>query len=95
MEELVCYLPGNLALGVAEGAVAGEKALQYAAIAEELTLTCRRLYSLMPAGARPALQPMCTLVMKTEVSQRGAPPSAWQPLCLALNMSFETVLQHE
>ena len=51
MEELACYLPGNLALGVAEGAVVGAKALQYAAIAEELTLTCRRLYSLMPAGA--------------------------------------------
>ena len=50
MEELACYLPGNLALGVAEGAVAGEKAVQYAAIAEELTHTCRRMYTLMPAG---------------------------------------------
>ena len=50
MEELACYLPGNLALGVAEGAVVGEKAVQYATIAEELTHTCRRMYSLLPAG---------------------------------------------
>lgn len=27
MEHLACYLPGTLALGVAEGAVGGEKAL--------------------------------------------------------------------
>ena len=50
MEELACYLPGNLALGVAEGAVVGEKAVQYAAIAEELTHTCKRMYSLLPVG---------------------------------------------
>ena len=29
MEELACYLPGNLALGLAEGAVAGEKAVRH------------------------------------------------------------------
>lgn len=60
MEELACYLPGNLALGVAEGAVAGEKAVQYAAIAEELTHTCKRMYSLMPAGepCLPCTEPM-------------------------------------
>lgn len=50
MEELACYLPGNLALGVAEGAVGGEKAVQYASIAEELTRTCKRMYELMPTG---------------------------------------------
>lgn len=50
MEELACYLPGNLALGVAEGAVMGEKAVQYATIAEELTHTCKRMYSLLPVG---------------------------------------------
>ncbi|CAL5226192.1 g9026 [Coccomyxa viridis] len=53
MEELACYLPGNLALGVAEGAVMGEKAVQYATIAEELTHTCKRMYSLLPVGLAP------------------------------------------
>jgi len=50
MEELACYLPGNLALGVAEGAVGEEKAVQYASIAEELTHACKRMYELMPTG---------------------------------------------
>ena len=50
MEHLACYLPGNLALGVAEGAVGGEKAVQYAAVAEELAHTCMRVYTLMPTG---------------------------------------------
>ena len=50
MEHLACYLPGNLALGVAEGAVGGEKAVQYASVAEELTHTCMRMYTLMPTG---------------------------------------------
>ena len=50
MEHLACYLPGNLALGVAEGEVGGEKAVQYAAVAEELAHTCMRMYTLMPTG---------------------------------------------
>ncbi|CAK0786405.1 hypothetical protein CVIRNUC_009618 [Coccomyxa viridis] len=53
MEHLACYLPGNLALGVAEGAVGGEKAVQYAAVAEELAHTCMRMYKLMPTGLAP------------------------------------------
>ena len=55
MEHLACYLPGNLALGVAEGAVGGEKAVQYASVAEELTHTCMRMYTLMPTGGTDSL----------------------------------------
>lgn len=50
MEHLACYLPGNLALGVAEGAVGGEKAVQYALVAEQLTRTCKRMYEVTSTG---------------------------------------------
>jgi mannosyl-oligosaccharide alpha-1,2-mannosidase len=50
MEHLSCYLPGNLALGVAEGAVRGKKAEMYAAVAANLTYTCWQMYARMPTG---------------------------------------------
>ena len=62
MEHLACYLAGNLALGVAEGAVGGEKALQYAAVAEELTHTCQRMYEIMPTGGLDTIVFACPVV---------------------------------
>ena len=63
MEHLACYLPGNLALGVAEGAVGGEKAVQYASVAEELTHTCMQMYMLMPTGRTDSLYDTLPSVM--------------------------------
>jgi len=50
MEHLTCFLGGNLALGVAEGAVSGEKAARYLEVAKGITETCYMMYKLMPTG---------------------------------------------
>ena len=50
MEHLACYLPGNLALGVAEGAVSGAKGEQYMSAARSLTAACWHMYSEQPTG---------------------------------------------
>ena len=54
MDHLACFLPANLALGVAEGAVQGPKAALYAEVAANLTYTCWQMYARMPTGANPA-----------------------------------------
>jgi mannosyl-oligosaccharide alpha-1,2-mannosidase len=53
MEHLACFLPGNLALGVLEGAVDGERAARYTAVAKGLTETCYRMYASNPTGLAP------------------------------------------
>ena len=63
MEHLACYLPGNLALGVAEGAVSGDKAAQYLAAARSLTATCWRMYSQQQTGDPPLCSPESSLSM--------------------------------
>lgn len=50
MEELSCFVPGNLALGIMTGAVSGERAARYAAAAKNLTYTCWQMYQRMPTG---------------------------------------------
>lgn len=50
MEHLTCFIAGNLALGVANGAVEGVKAAQYLGVAKNLTRTCFEMYSKMPTG---------------------------------------------
>ena len=50
LEHLTCYLPGNLALGVAYGAVNGSKADQYMTVAKNLTYSCWQMYERMPVG---------------------------------------------
>ena len=50
LEHLTCYLPGNLALGVAYGAVNGSKADQYMEVAKNLTYSCWQMYERMPVG---------------------------------------------
>lgn len=45
MEHLACYLPGNMALGVAEGAVESDKGIYYLEAAANLTKTCFDLYN--------------------------------------------------
>lgn len=52
MEHLACYLPGNLALGVAEGAVKGAKGGRYMAAAKGLTETCWQMYAKQATGRR-------------------------------------------
>lgn len=65
MEELSCFLPGNLALGIMTGAVKGERAELYRAAAQNLTYTCWQMYDRMPTGAsapqcsQPFLRPHC------------------------------------
>lgn len=50
MEELSCFVPGNLALGIMTGAVTGARAARYAAAAKNLTYTCWQMYQRMPTG---------------------------------------------
>lgn len=51
MEHLACYFPGNLALGVAQGAVSGAKAARYLDVAANLTYTCWQMYERTATGA--------------------------------------------
>ncbi len=82
MEHLACYLPGNLALGVAEGAVGGEKALQYAAVAEELTRTCQRMYEIMPTGGLHTTVFACPVVRHSSTHSLPGRDSLLQCPCL-------------
>jgi len=50
MEHLACYFPGNMALGVAEGAVSGAKAQHYLEVAANLTYTCWQMYERTATG---------------------------------------------
>lgn len=50
MEHLTCFVAGNLALGVANGAVEGAKGAQYLAVARNLTKACFEMYNKMPTG---------------------------------------------
>ena len=50
LEHLTCFLPGNLALGVAYGAVNGSKADLYMDVAKNLTYSCWQMYERMPTG---------------------------------------------
>ena len=54
MDHLVCFLPALLALGVQQGAVQGPKGQQYLSLAEDLTYTCWKMYSLQPTGGGSA-----------------------------------------
>ena len=50
LEHLTCFLPGNIALGVAFGAVTGPKADLYMELAQNVTYTCWQMYDRMPSG---------------------------------------------
>lgn len=50
MEHLACYFPGNMALGVMQGAVTGSKAHQYLEHAANLTFTCWQMYNKTSTG---------------------------------------------
>ena len=50
MEHLTCFIAGNLALGVMEGAVTGAKADRYLDVAKGVTETCYHMYKQMPTG---------------------------------------------
>ena len=50
MEHKSCFLPGNIALGVKQGAVGGLKADQYLETAEKLAYTCMQFYAQTPTG---------------------------------------------
>ena len=60
LEHLTCYLPGNLALGVADGAVTGSKADRYMEVATNLTYSCWQMYERMPIGRLFIRNPRCT-----------------------------------
>ena len=59
----MCFLPALLALGVQQGAVQGPKGQQYMGLAEDLTYTCWKMYSLQPSGDCPytALREACNV----------------------------------
>ena len=59
MEHLGCFIPAMLALGVQQGAVSGDKAKRYMTLAEELTYTCWKMYSMTHTGK--SLQPEAAL----------------------------------
>jgi len=58
MEHLTCFVAGNLALGVANGAVDGAKGVQYLGVAKNLTKTCFEMYNKMPTGECTSWAPM-------------------------------------
>lgn len=60
LEHLTCFLPGNLALGVAYGAVNGSKARLYMDVAKNLTYSCWQMYERMPTGGFD--YPICKLL---------------------------------
>lgn len=60
-DHLACYFPGNLALGVQQGAVGAEKAPLYMAIAANLTRTCWLMYERMPSGLLPLTRPLYSI----------------------------------
>ncbi|CAL8463954.1 g3489 [Coccomyxa elongata] len=83
MEHLACYLPGNLALGVGEGAVRGAKAQHYAAVAANLTYTCWQMYERMPTGLAPeavTFHPMLGMTMEKDSSRNQLRPEAVESL---------------
>lgn len=53
-DHLACFIPAMLALGVQQGAVTGSKAERYMLLAEDLALTCWKLYSMQPTGEQGA-----------------------------------------
>ena len=59
MDHLACFIPAMLALGVHAGAVAGDKAVEFLEVAEELGETCWQMYAQMPTGAAPAANLFC------------------------------------
>ena len=65
LEHLTCYLPGNLALGVAYGAVAGAKAEHYMSLAQNLTYSCWQMYDKMPIGELSPYACRCKLFCLT------------------------------
>lgn len=61
LEHLTCFLPGNLALGVAYGAVSGPKADLYMDVAKNLTYSCWQMYERMPMGGMTTCVLVCFL----------------------------------
>ena len=61
LDHLACYFPGNLALGVQQGAIGAEKAPLYMAIAANLTRTCWLMYDRMPSGLLPLTHPLSSI----------------------------------
>lgn len=57
MEHLACFFPGNIALGVMEGAVADSaKAARYLEAAEKLTFSCWQMYERTASGTNFAIR---------------------------------------
>lgn len=69
MDHLACYLPGNLALGVGEGAVRGAKAQLYASVAANLTYTCWQMYERMATGqpSTVLIELLCSITLRSHM----------------------------
>ena len=59
MDHLACFIPAMLALGAHSGAVVGQKADAYLALAGNLTYTCWQMYDRQATGAEPLSIPGC------------------------------------
>ena len=64
MEHLTCFVGGNLALGVQLGAVTGNRAASYLALAKEVTRTCYLMYHNSPTGAQGCLNALSTCLKR-------------------------------
>jgi hypothetical protein len=74
-DHLSCFLPGNLALGVVEGAVAGPKAQRYLAAAAALARTCYEMANTTSTG----LAPEATVFTRTGLMPGRAAASLLRP----------------
>ena len=83
LEHLTCFLPGNLALGVAYGAVNGSKAGLYMDVAKNLTYTCWQMYERMPMGTLLSLQ-MILLLLQLLLLYKGC---QWLDTVLSLTVT--------
>ncbi|KAK9845755.1 hypothetical protein WJX81_001541 [Elliptochloris bilobata] len=92
MEHLACFVPGNLALGVESGAVAGAKADEYLALAAELTVACFQMYAQQPSGLAPevsAVSPVGRLQALPDVSFNILRPEAVESLYMMWRVTGE------
>lgn len=81
MEHLSCYFPGNIALGVAEGAVSGAKAQHYLEVAANLTYTCWQMYERTTTGRRCLAQIAAKGESNWHKSSAPAPGASLQAVC--------------
>ena len=90
MDHLACFIPAMLALGVRAGAVAGDKAVEFLEVAEELGETCWQMYAQMPTGAPHCCNPLLKQYLVTKVRSNDQ-----MPLLIFMTDKIKVVLSKE